>query len=122
MPPPTISESQVWLSEFSTSSLVDTLEPATMATIGRAGLSSALPRASSSAASSGPAQATLANLATPWVEPSARCAVPKASITNTSHSAAYFCASSSAFFFSPLLKRTFSNSTIWPGCTSTPSR
>ncbi|MNF57067.1 hypothetical protein D3C84_385790 [compost metagenome] len=93
-----------------------------MATIGRAGLPSALPSASSSAASSGPAAATLANLATPWVEPSARWAVPKASMTNTSHSAAYCWASSSAFFFSPLLKRTFSNSTIWPGCTSTPPR
>ncbi len=122
MPPPTISWSQMPARLFSTSSLVETLEPATIAAIGRAGLPSALPSASSSAASSGPAAATLANLATPWVDPSARWAVPKASITNTSHSAAYFCASSSAFFFSPLLKRTFSNSTRSPALTSTPSR
>ena len=86
------------------------------------GLQYRRPRASSSAASSGPAQATLANLATPWVEPWARCAVPKASITNTSHSAAYCCASSSVFFFSPLLKRTFSSSTSSPACTWTPFR
>ena len=122
MPPPTISWSQIWLRLFSTSSLVDTLEPATMAAIGRCGLPRALPKASSSAASSGPAQATLANLATPWVEPSARWAVPKASMTNTSHRAAYCWASSSAFFFSPLLKRTFSNRTISPAFTSTPPR
>ena len=61
-----------------------------MATIGRAGLASALCRASSSSVSSMPAQATGANLATPWVEASARWAVPKASMTKTSHSAAYF--------------------------------
>lgn len=46
---------------FSTSSLVETLEPANTAFIGRAGLPSALPSASSSAASSGPAAATLAS-------------------------------------------------------------
>ncbi|MOA14302.1 hypothetical protein D3C78_1343990 [compost metagenome] len=72
MPPPTINWSQTELRLFSTSSLVETLEPATMAAIGLAGAFRALPRASSSAASSGPAAATLANLATPWVEPSAR--------------------------------------------------
>ncbi|MNF43472.1 hypothetical protein D3C85_867250 [compost metagenome] len=93
-----------------------------MAAIGLAGLPSALPRASSSAASKGPAQATRANLATPWVEPWARWAVPKASMTNTSQRAAYCRASSSLFFFSPGLKRTFSSSTSWPGWTSTPSR
>ncbi len=122
IPPPTISWSQTWLRLFSTSSLVETLEPATMAAIGLAGLFSALPSASSSAASSGPAQAISANLATPWVEPWARWAVPKASMTKTSHSAAYFCASSSVFFFSPGLKRTFSSNTSSPGFTSTPSR
>ena len=47
-------------------------EPATMAAIDWAGAPSALPSASNSAASNGPAAATLANLATPWVEPSAR--------------------------------------------------
>src|SRR5690554_6917825 len=68
IPPPTISWSQISDRLLSTSSLVDTLEPATMAAMGLAGLSSALPNASSSAASSGPAQATLANLPAPWVE------------------------------------------------------
>ena len=47
----------------------------------RLGADRALEMASISAASSGPAQATGANCATPWVEASARCAVPKASIT-----------------------------------------
>jgi site-specific recombinase XerD len=41
------------------------VEPPTMATMGRSGLSMALPRASSSPASRGPAQATGANWATP---------------------------------------------------------
>ena len=45
--------------------MVDTLEPATMATSGRFGLASALLIASISAASSGPAQATLAYCAMP---------------------------------------------------------
>jgi len=100
--------------------LVDTLEPPTMATIGRAGLARALSRASSSSVSRMPAQATGAYLATPWVEASARCAVPKASMTNTSQSAAYFCAVSSTFFFSPLLTRQFSSTTSSPSATSKP--
>jgi len=41
-------------------------------------------------------------------------------MTKTSHRAAIFCARSSASCFSPLLKRTFSSSTISPGRTSTP--
>src|SRR5439155_876344 len=48
---------------------------------GRAGLASARPSASSSAAISGPAQATSANRATACVVASARCAAPKASFT-----------------------------------------
>ena len=98
-------------SEVSTSSLVETLEPATIATIGFSGVCKARPKASSSAARSGPAAATGAKRATPSVEASARCAVPNASITNTSQSAAYFCASSGLFFFSPWLKRQFSKRT-----------
>jgi hypothetical protein len=61
--------------------LVETFEPATIAARGRRGLSSARDSASISAASSGPAQARVANLAMPWVVASARCAVPKASLT-----------------------------------------
>ena len=88
MPPPTISRSTLSASASSTVSFVETFEPPTIATSGRAGLSRARPRASSSEASSGPAHATGANRATPWVEACARCAVPNASIANTSHSAA----------------------------------
>ena len=121
IPPPTMSRSTFSASDFKIVSLVETFEPATMATKGRAGCLSALPSASSSAASKGPAHATGANFATPCVVASARCAVPKASLTYTSHSAAIFCASSSLFFFSPLLTRQFSSSTSSPGLTSTPS-
>ncbi len=81
MPPPTTSTSTFFASSFNTVSLVDTFDPATMATSGRFGLASALASASSSAAISGPAQATGAYWAMPWVVPSARCAVPKASLT-----------------------------------------
>ena len=62
-------------------SLLETFEPATMATIGRLGVFNAAPSASNSAASKGPAQAIFANLAMPWVVASARWAVPKASLT-----------------------------------------
>ena len=102
-------------------SLVETLEPPTIATSGRAGCCSARSSASSSPTSSGPAQATGAKRATPCVLASARCAVPKASITNTSHSAAMRRASCSSSFFSPLLKRTFSHRTALPAAQSTPS-
>jgi len=120
MPPPTT----IW-STFSdrlsrTVSLVETLEPPTMATSGRAGLASALVSASSSSVNRMPAQATGAYLATPWVEASARWAVPKASMTKMSHNAAYFLAVSSLFFFSPLLVRQFSSSTTSPSATSKP--
>ena len=81
MPPPTISTSTFAASARRIVSLVETFEPATIATSGRAGSASALPSASSSAASSGPAQATGANFAMPWVVASARCAVPNASLT-----------------------------------------
>ena len=88
MPPPTISRSTFSSSASRMVSLVLTFEPATMATSGRAGFSSARSSAASSPTSSGPAQATGAKRATPCVEASARCAVPKASMTKTSHSAA----------------------------------
>ena len=53
--------------------------------------------------------------------PGARWAVPNASITYTSHSAAMRRASASSSAFSPSRKRTFSQSTISPGSTSRPS-
>src|SRR5690606_12583682 len=120
-PPPTISWSTLPTRLVSSSSLVETLLPATMASSGRAGLASALSSASSSAISSGPPAATGAKRITPWVEAWARCAVPKASMTNTSHSAAYFFASASSSLPSPTFMRQFSSSTTWPGLTSTPS-
>jgi hypothetical protein len=58
MPPPTMSRSTRSSSDSRMVSLVLTLEPATMATIGRWGFSSARSSASSSPTSSGPAQAT----------------------------------------------------------------
>ena len=81
MPPPTINWSTLPSSDSSTVSLVDTLEPATMASSGRAGFSSAVSSADNSLTSSGPAHAIGAYFATPWVLASARCAVPKASMT-----------------------------------------
>ena len=81
IPPPTISWSTLFASAARMVSLVETFDPATIATSGRFGAASALPRASSSAAISGPAQATLAKRAAPCVVASARCAVPKASFT-----------------------------------------
>ena len=120
MPPPTIRQSTTSVSASSTVNFVDTLEPPMIATNGRAGLSSAVARASSSATNSGPAQATGAYSATPYVLACVRCAVPKASITKTSHKDAIFFASASSQAFSPSRKRTFSSSTTAPTATSTP--
>ena len=65
MPPPTIRQSTFAASARRIVSLVETFDPATIATSGRRGWASALPSASSSAASSGPAQAMAANFARP---------------------------------------------------------
>ena len=119
MPPPTTIWSTFSDKLSNTVSLVETLLPPTMATMGRAGLSKALPKASNSLTNKMPAAATAAYLATPWVEASALWAVPKASMTNTSHSLAYFCDKSSLFFFSPTLKRQFSSTTNSPAATAT---
>src|SRR5882762_6694262 len=64
MPPPTMSWSTFANSVSSTVSLVDTLDPATIASKGRSGFSSAVSSADNSLARSGPAQATGAYLAT----------------------------------------------------------
>ena len=88
MPPPTISSSTLSAKLFKMVSLVDTLLPATIATIGRAGCCRALPSASNSAAIKIPAQASGAAAATASVDAWARCAVPKASFTKISHKAA----------------------------------
>mmetsp|Transcript_25106 Transcript_25106/g.53435 ORF Transcript_25106/g.53435 Transcript_25106/m.53435 type:complete len:239 (+) Transcript_25106:735-1451(+) len=120
MPPPTTSWSTLSERASRTVSLVETLDPPTMATIGRAGSASALARLSSSLERRRPAHATGANFPAPWVEAWARWAVPKASMTKTSHKAAYFLDRVSQSFFSPSLKRTFSKSTTWPFATSKP--
>ena len=88
-------------SDCRTSSFVDTFEPPTIAMVGRSGFSSALESAWSSATSNGPAQAIGANSATPTVLAWALWAVPKASMTKTSQSAAMRRASSGSFCFSP---------------------
>ena len=69
--------------------MVDTFDPATIASSGRCGCSSALRQRIEFGHQQRPAPAICALRITPWVEACARCAVPKASITNTSHSAAY---------------------------------
>ena len=65
IPPPTTSLSTIFERLSKTVNLVETLEPPTIATIGRLGLSSALLSASSSPESSGPEHAIGANFATP---------------------------------------------------------
>src|SRR5437899_680905 len=111
MPPPTMKQSTFCDSESSNDSLVETFEPPTIATTGFLGLCIILASASTSAASKGPAQAIGAYLMIPQVDASSRCAVAKASMTNTSQSLAIFCDNSLVLSPSPLLKRTFSNKT-----------
>ena len=99
-------------------SLVDTLEPATIATSGRFGCASALPSASISAASSGPAQATGAYSRDAvgggfGAVRGAEGVVARRRRTARPSSAR----APSSFFFSPLLKRQFSSSTTSPGAT-----
>ena len=65
MPPPTTRRSTFFARLCRIASLVETLEPATIATSGRFGSASARVIASISAASSGPAHATGANSAMP---------------------------------------------------------
>ena len=79
MPPPTTSWSTFSASAARIVSFVETFEPPTIATSGRAGWPSAFVSASISAAISGPAQAIGANRAMPCVVASARWAVAKAS-------------------------------------------
>ena len=100
---------------------METFAPPTMATRGRRGASSAFESAAISASNSGPAHATGACLATPWVEAWARWAVAKASLTYTSHRLASRRASPASFVVSPGMKRMFSNMTNAPGCAVRPS-
>ena len=115
MPPPTMRVSTWSARRSSTVSLVDTFEPPTTATSGRAGWARARPRVSSSAHSSGPAQATGAARASAWVVHWARWAAAKASFTYTSIQRAMRPASAASLAISPTLPRQFSSSTISPG-------
>jgi hypothetical protein len=85
IPPPTTSWSTFEMRLSSTSSLVETFEPPTTATSGRRGFPRARASASSSAASSGPAQATGAASATPCVLASARCGVHHEDVAERRH-------------------------------------
>ena len=67
IPPPTISWSTLVANLFKTSSLLETLAPPTIASIGRSGLESDFSKASSSRDNKGPAQAKGAYSATPCV-------------------------------------------------------
>ncbi len=60
------------------------------------------------------------NLPIPWVEACARCAVPKASITNTSQGGV-FLDNFVVFLFAFVKAKTFSRTTSSPSATSTPS-
>merc|ERR1740130_648735 len=79
--------------------LEETLEPPTMAQKGRLGAETAPSRESSSFCSRKPATDVSRNFVTPSVEPCARWAVPKASLTNMSALAASFSAKAGTFFF-----------------------
>ena len=121
IPPPTMSSSTRDIRDSSTVNLVETLEPPTMASIGRSGEVRAFPSSNNSRLSKGPAHAAGANRITPSVEAWARCAVPNASITKMSHNEAMVLARASSLAFSPGLKRTFSHKTTSPGSMSKPS-
>ena len=120
IPPPTISSSTRDISDSSTVNLVETLEPPTIASIGRSGSVKPLSSSNNSRLNRGPAQADGAYRITPSVDAWARWAVPKASITNMSHKVAMFRAKASSLLFSPALKRTFSHKTTSPGSMSKP--
>ncbi len=93
--------------------LVEIFEPPMMATSGWGG--SVMIRASVLISRSIRSPATAGRYcAIPTVEAWARCAVPKASLTYSSPSAASCLAKSGSFFVSPGWKRTFSSRTISP--------
>ena len=94
--------------------LSETLAPPRMATNGLAGRVSALPRYSTSFWMRKPAAFSFTNLAMPAVEACARCAVPKASFTQTSARLASSFAKPSSFASSSGWKRRFSRRSTWP--------
>mmetsp|Transcript_17889 Transcript_17889/g.40274 ORF Transcript_17889/g.40274 Transcript_17889/m.40274 type:complete len:253 (+) Transcript_17889:220-978(+) len=102
MPPPMTILSTFSISDSMTPILDDTFEPPTMAANGRLGSETAPSRYSSSFCSRKPATEVSTNFVTPSVEPWARWAVPKASLTKRSALAASFSANSGTFFSSSL--------------------
>src|ERR1700734_2511295 len=80
IPPPTMSWSTLLNKDSRTVSLVETLEPPTMANSGGGGFGSGGASADNSLASNGPAQTMGAYFPTPCVLSSARCAVPNGSM------------------------------------------
>src|SRR5579863_2417841 len=126
MPPP-ISRASATFSKFSTTSILSlTFAPPRIATNGRAGLLSALPRYANSFSISNPAAACCTNRVIPTTEACARCAEPNASHTNNpSHRAANCLENASSFFSSSGWNRTFSSTSTSPSisallCASTP--
>src|SRR6266511_484200 len=116
--PPTQTASAFASRFSSTLSLSETLAPPTIATNGRAGFPSALPRYSTSFWMRKPAAFSFTNFAMPAVEACARCAVPNASFTQTSASAASSFANPSSFFSSSGWNRRFSRSSTCPSLRS----
>ena len=121
MPPPTISVSTCGAMRWSTASLSDTFAPPNTAANGRAGDSNAAPSICSSRAISSPATAGRCAV-TPTVEACARCAAPKASLTNRSASEASIREKSASFFSSPGWNLKFSSSSTPPGRSSPTAR
>ena len=121
MPPPTNSVSTCGAIRWRTASLSDTFAPPNTAANGRAGDSNAAPSICSSRAISSPATAGRCAV-TPTVEACARCAAPKASLTNRSASEASIREKSASFFSSPGWNLKFSSSSTPPGRSSPTAR
>ena len=114
IPPPTRSTSALANKLSTTPILSEILAPPRMATKGRSGSATALPRKAISFSIKEPATAGR-YLATPAVDACARWAVPKASLTYTSPSPASVLAKSGSLPSSSGWKRRFSKSTTSPG-------
>ena len=114
IPPPMRTVSTRPARCVSTAILSDTLAPPITATTGLCGCSRHAPSISSSRAINRPATDGR-NLVTPAVEAWARCAAPKASLTNTSPRTDSLRANPGSFASSRLLNRRFSSKATPPG-------
>mmetsp|Transcript_17979 Transcript_17979/g.32598 ORF Transcript_17979/g.32598 Transcript_17979/m.32598 type:complete len:254 (+) Transcript_17979:276-1037(+) len=102
MPPPMMTFSHLSRRASRTVILEETLDPPTMAAMGRSPLAMAPSRYSSSLARRNPETEGERNLVTPSVEAWARWAVPKASLTKRSKGAASFSTNPGSFLVSSL--------------------